>query len=305
MHEPGVALAERLLGLLDRPGRVFFANSGAEANECAIKLTRLHGRRLDPSGGRIEIVATDGGFHGRTTGALSLTGTPSKREPFEPLPGPVRFVPFGDVDALRSAVGPHTAAVFLETTQGEGGVVPAPEGYLALARRLCDESGALLVLDEVQSGIGRTGDWFAGQAQGVHADVITLAKGLGGGLPIGVCIGLGGAGELYSPGQHGSTFGGNPVSCAAALAVLDTIEKDGLLEQVRDVGARLTAALKAIDHPLVTDVRGTGLWLGVVLSEPVAGVGRGARPRPRSAGQRGEARCAPPGPAVDHDELRR
>ena len=270
VHEPGVALAERLLGLLDRPGRVFFANSGAEANECAIKLTRLYGRRLDPSGGRVEIVATDGGFHGRTTGALSLTGTPSKREPFEPLPGPVRFMPFGDVDALRSAVGPHTAAVFLETTQGEGGVVPAPEGYLALARRLCDESGALLVLDEVQSGIGRTGDWFAGQAQGVHADVITLAKGLGGGLPIGVCIGLGGAGELYSPGQHGSTFGGNPVSCAAALAVLDTIEKDGLLEQVRDVGARLTAALKAIDHPLVTDVRGTGLWLGVVLSEPVA-----------------------------------
>ena len=270
LHEPGVALAERLLGLLDRPGRVFFANSGAEANECAIKLTRLHGRRLDPSGGRVEIVSTEGGFHGRTTGALALTGTPSKREPFAPLPGPVRFVPFGDPDALRAAVGPHTAAVFLETTQGEGGVVPAPAGYLQLARQLCDETGALLVLDEVQSGIGRTGDWFAGEALGVHADVITLAKGLGGGLPIGACIGVGAAGDLFTPGQHGSTFGGNPIACAAALAVLDTIEKDGLLEQVRTVGAHLTAGVNAIDNPLVEGIRGSGLWQGVVLTEPVA-----------------------------------
>jgi acetylornithine/N-succinyldiaminopimelate aminotransferase len=270
MHEPGIALAERLLGLLDAPGRVFFANSGAEANECALKLTRLHGRRLDPSGARVEVVATDGGFHGRTTGALSLTGTPAKREPFAPLPGPVRFVAFGDEDALRAAVGPQTAALFLETTQGEGGVVPAPAGYLALARQLCDDSGALLVIDEVQSGIGRTGDWFASQAMGVRADVITLAKGLGGGLPIGVCIGVGAAGELFQPGLHGSTFGGNPVSVAAALAVLDTIEKDDLLASVRAVGAHLAQALTAIDDPLIERVRGTGLWQGVVLTDPVA-----------------------------------
>jgi acetylornithine/N-succinyldiaminopimelate aminotransferase len=270
MHEPGVALAERLLGLLDAPGRVFFANSGAEANECALKLTRLHGRRLDPSGARVEVVATDGGFHGRTTGALSLTGTPAKREPFAPLPGPVRFVPFGDADALRAAVGAQTAALFLETTQGEGGVIPAPDGYLALARQLCDDTGALLVIDEVQSGIGRTGEWFASQAMGVRADVITLAKGLGGGLPIGVCIGVGAAGELFHPGLHGSTFGGNPVSAAAALAVLDTIEKDDLLASVREVGAHLSAGLAAIESPLIDRVRGTGLWLGVVLSGPVA-----------------------------------
>ncbi len=270
MHEPGIALAERLLGLVDAPGRVFFANSGAEANECALKLTRLHGRALDPLGTRVEVVATDGGFHGRTVGALSLTGTPAKREPFQPLPGPVRFVPFGDEDALLAAVGPQTAALFLETTQGEAGVVPAPAGYLALARQLCDDSGALLVIDEVQSGIGRTGQWLASQAIGVRADVITLAKGLGGGLPIGVCIGLGAAGELFHPGLHGSTFGGNPVSAAAALAVLDTIEKDDLLASVREVGAHLAGGLAATQSPLVESVRGTGLWLGVVLSEPVA-----------------------------------
>ena len=270
IHEPGIALAERLLGLVDAPGRVFFANSGAEANECALKLTRLHGRALDPSGARVEVVSTDGGFHGRTTGALSLTGTPAKREPFAPLPGPVRFVPFGDQDALRAAVGPQTAALFLETTQGEAGVVPAPAGYLALARELCDDSGALLVIDEVQSGIGRTGQWLASQAIGVRADVITLAKGLGGGLPIGVCIGLGAAGDLFQPGLHGSTFGGNPVSAAAALAVLDTIEKDDLLASVRTVGAHLADALSAIPSPLIKSVRGTGLWLGLVLCEPVA-----------------------------------
>ena len=270
MHEPGIVLAERLLALFDRPGRVFFANSGAEANECAIKLTRLHGRALDPSGHRVEIVATEGGFHGRTVGALSLTGTPSKREPFTPLPGPVRFVPFGERAALRAAVGPQTAAVFLEATQGEGGVVPAPPGYLALARELCDDAGALLVIDEVQSGIGRTGEWLAGEAAGVRADIVTLAKGLGGGLPIGVCVGLGPVGELFAPGLHGSTFGGNPIAAAAALAVLDTIEKDGLLESVRTVGRHLNESLAAIDDPLIASVRGTGLWLGVVLTEPIA-----------------------------------
>ena len=278
IHEPGVALAERLLGHLGQPGRVFFANSGAEANECALKLVRRHGRGLDPDGGRLEVVAAEGSFHGRTFGALAITGNPSKREPFEPLPGPVRFVPYGDADALRAAVGPQTAAVFLETTLGEGGVVPAPSGYLALARELCDASGALLVVDEVQSGVGRTGHWFASLAEGVRPDIVTLAKGLGGGLPIGACIGVGAAGELFQAGDHGSTFGGNPVSCAAALAVLTTIADDGLLDSVKRVGAHLRDALEGLTSPLVKGVRGSGLWQGVVLTEPrSAGVEAAAR----------------------------
>ena len=271
LHEPGVALAERLLGHLGQPGRVFFANSGAEANECALKLVRRHGWDSDPAGGRLEVVATEGAFHGRTFGALSITGTASKREPFEPLPGPVRFVPYGDADALRAAVGPQTAAVFLETTQGEGGVVPAPTGYLALARSLCDKAGALLVIDEVQSGIGRTGHWFASLAEGVRPDIITLAKGLAGGLPIGACIGIGRTGDLFDAGQHGSTFGGNPVSCAAALAVLSTIADDDLLDSVKRVGAHLQEAIAAIGSPLIAGVRGSGLWQGIVLTEPCSG----------------------------------
>jgi acetylornithine aminotransferase len=271
IHEPGVALAERLLMLLDQPGRVFFANSGAEANECAIKLARRHGWTSDPSGGRMEIVAAEGGFHGRTLGALSITGNPAKRTPFAPLPGPVRFVPYGDADALRAAIGPQTAAVFLETTLGEGGVVPAPPGYLAAARSSCDAAGALLVVDEVQSGIGRTGHWFASLAEGVRPDVITLAKGLGGGLPIGACIGLGAAGGLFSAGEHGSTFGGNPVACAAALAVLNTIADDGLLDAVKRVGGHLHDRLAALTDPLVAEVRGSGLWQGVALTDARAG----------------------------------
>ncbi|MDT4936558.1 MAG: acetylornithine/N-succinyldiaminopimelate aminotransferase, partial [Pseudonocardiales bacterium] len=236
MHEPGVALAERLVGLLGLPGRVFFANSGAEANECAIKLSRKHGRALDPAGGRLEIVAATNSFHGRTLGALAITGNAPKREPFAPLPGPVTFVEFGDADGLRTTVTERTAAVFIEPTLGEGGVVPAPVGYLQAAREACDASGALLVVDEVQSGIGRTGHWFASLAEGVRPDVITLAKGLGGGLPIGACLGLGDAGQLFAPGEHGSTFGGNPVACAAALAVLTTIADDHLLDNVKRVG---------------------------------------------------------------------
>ncbi|MGH8920803.1 MAG: acetylornithine transaminase, partial [Actinomycetes bacterium] len=220
LHEPGVRLAERLVGLVGLPARVFFANSGAEANECAVKLARKHGRAL---GGRTELVAANNSFHGRTLGALAITGNAAKREPFEPLPGPVTFVDYGDADGLRAAVGPQTAALFIEPTLGEGGVVPPPAGYLQLARELCDASGALLVVDEVQSGIGRTGHWFASLAEGVRPDVVTLAKGLAGGLPIGACIGIGAAGELFAPGDHGSTFGGNQVSCAAALAVIDTI----------------------------------------------------------------------------------
>jgi acetylornithine aminotransferase len=271
IHAPGVQLAERLIDLLGSSGRVFFANSGAEANECAVKLARKHGRQLDPAGGRLEIVACNGSFHGRTLGALSITGNPAKRLPFEPLPTPVTFVDYGDIEALRAAVTTSTAAVFVETTLGEGGVVPAAPGFLAAARQVCTETGALLVVDEVQSGIGRTGHWFASLAEGVRPDVITLAKGLGGGLPIGACIGVGPAGELFAPGDHGSTFGGNPIACAAALAVLDTIADEHLLEQVKRVGEHFGGGLGAIDSPLVAGVRGSGLWRGVALTGDHAG----------------------------------
>jgi acetylornithine aminotransferase len=265
-HEPGLALAERLVDLLALPARVFFANSGAEANECALKLARLYGRAQ----GRTEIVSCHDSFHGRTLGALSVTGNAAKREPFAPLPGPVTFVEYGDAEALRSAVGPNTAAVIVEPTLGEGGVVPPPPGYLAAVRAICDAAGALLVVDEVQSGIGRTGHWFASQAEGVRPDVVTLAKGLGGGLPIGACLAIGPAGDLFAPGDHGSTFGGNPVACAAALAVLTTIADDGLLDHVKRVGEHLAGDLSTLDSPLVAGTRGTGLWRGVVLTEPRA-----------------------------------
>jgi acetylornithine/N-succinyldiaminopimelate aminotransferase len=271
MNEPAVWLAERLLGLLGGDGRVFLCNDGATANEAAYKLARRHGRLLSASGGRLEIVAAEGAFHGRSLGALSITGTPAKREPFEPLPGPVRFVPYGDAEALHAAVTERTAAVFVEPTLGEGGVVPPPPGYLRAARAACDAAGALLVLDEVQGGIGRTGMWFGHQREGIRPDVVTLAKGLGGGLPVGACVGLGAAGRLLGKGDHGTTFGGNPVACAAALAVLDTIERDGLLRHVTEVGESLAAGLRAIDHPLLAGVRGSGLWLAMVLSRPAAG----------------------------------
>ena len=266
LHEGQVVLAERLLGLLGTDGRVFFANSGTEANEAAFKLVR---RMQGP--GRPVFVAAEGGFHGRTMGSLGLTGKSSIREPFEPFGAQVRFVPFGDAAALAAAVGPDCAAVFLEPGLGEGGVVPAPAGYLRAARDACDAAGALLVADEIQSGIGRTGAWFACQAEQVLPDVITLAKGLGGGLPIGACIGVGAAGSGFRKGDHGSTFGGNPVACAAALAVLDTIERDGLLEQVRQTGAVLAEGAAAVGHPLLAGVRGTGLWRALVLTAPVAG----------------------------------
>ncbi|HZC71382.1 MAG TPA: acetylornithine transaminase [Jatrophihabitans sp.] len=262
MHEPGVQLAERLVELLALPARVFFANSGAEANECAIKLTRLHGR----ASGRSEIVSCHNSFHGRTLGALSVTGNAAKREPFAPLPGPVTFVDYGDVAALRAAVGLQTAAVIVEPMLGEGGIVPPPAGFLAAVREICDAAGALLVVDEVQSGIGRTGHWFASQAEGVRPDVITLAKGLGGGLPIGACLAVGAAGQLFAPGDHGSTFGGNPVSCAAALAVLTTIADEHLLDNVKRVGEHLAERLAVLDTPLVTGVRGAGLWRAVALA---------------------------------------
>jgi acetylornithine aminotransferase len=239
-----------------------FGNSGAEANEAAFKIARRTGRP--------HIVAAQNAFHGRTMGALALTGQPAKRAPFEPLPPGVSHVPYGDVAALDAAVDADTAAVVLEPILGEAGVIVPPEGYLRAAREITAARGALLVLDEVQTGIGRTGTWFAHQAVGIVPDVVTLAKGLGGGLPIGACIGIGPAGRLLEPGQHGSTFGGNPVCCAAALAVLDTIADQGLLEHVRQVGKEIATGVEALGHPLVTDVSGAGLMIGIGLAAPVS-----------------------------------
>jgi len=260
VHEPGVALAERLLTLLQADGRVFFCNSGAEANEAAIKLVRRRQGTDKP------VVAAIGSFHGRTMGSLAITGKDSIREPFGPFGLNVRWIPYGDLAALAGAVDTDVAAVFLEPTLGEGGVVPPPEGYLRAVRRACDEAGALLVLDEIQSGIGRTGAWFAHQREGIVPDVLTLAKGLGGGLPIGACVGFGECGTALAKGDHGSTFGGNPIACAAALAVLEVIESEDILGNVRAVGGKLAAGIAAIGHPLLNGVRGSGLWLAAVLA---------------------------------------
>ncbi|MCC8251042.1 acetylornithine transaminase [Saccharothrix luteola] len=264
INEPALKLAERLLDLsgVDGDGRVLFCNSGAEANEAAFKLSRRTGRT--------KVVATDGGFHGRTMGALALTGQPRKREPFEPLVPGVVHIPYGDVAALEAAVDDETAAFIVEPIQGENGVVVPPEGYLEAARRITTEHGALLVLDEVQTGVGRLGTWFAFHQVGIVPDVITLAKGLGGGLPLGACIAVGPAKDLFEPGQHGTTFGGNPVCCAAALAVLDTIAADGLLEHTAAVGKEIATGVEALDHPLISGVRGAGLLLGITLREAVS-----------------------------------
>jgi acetylornithine/N-succinyldiaminopimelate aminotransferase len=260
--EPPVALAEQLLSRAGRTGKVFFANSGAEANEAAFKLSRRTGRT--------HVVSSIGGFHGRTMGALALTGQPTKADPFRPLPGEVSHIPYGDVDALAAAVTGETAMLILEPIQGENGVLVPPAGYLAAARAITAERGALLVLDEVQTGIGRTGHWFAHQADGIEPDVVTLAKGLGGGLPIGACLVFGDNADLLGPGSHASTFGGNPVACAAALAVLTTIETEDLLEHVKRIGERLRRGISSLGQPLVAGVRGAGLLLGVVLTQPVS-----------------------------------
>ncbi|NKR99649.1 acetylornithine transaminase [Rhodococcus hoagii] len=267
--EPAVALAEYLLmqlGVGDNAGsvtgRVFLCNSGTEANEAAFKLARATGRP--------KIIAAEKAFHGRTMGALALTGQPDKRAPFEPMPPGVEHIPYGDLDALDRAVDEDTAAVFLEPIMGEGGVVVPPEGYLAGARKITAERGALLVLDEVQTGIGRTGWFYAHQASGIVPDVMTLAKGLGGGMPIGACIATGAAAELFGPGKHGTTFGGNPVCAAAALAVLKTIAADDLLTRADMIGKVLSTGIEGLGHPLVDHVRGSGLLLGVVLTQDVA-----------------------------------
>ncbi|HEX8780311.1 MAG TPA: acetylornithine transaminase [Nocardioides sp.] len=255
--EPQMALAERLLGLAG-DGKVFFSNSGTEANEAAFKLTRRTGRT--------RLVAAEGAFHGRTMGALALTAKEAYRTPFEPLPGDVTWVPYGDAAALADAVDETVAAVVLEPIQGEAGVVVPPDGYLAQAGDIARRHGALLWLDEVQTGIGRCGAWLAHQlpfAGGVVPDVVTLAKGLGGGIPIGATVALGDAADLLQPGNHGTTFGGNPVACAAALAVLDTIADDGLLDEVTSLGKRLRDGLA--EDPRVVETRGEGLLVGLDL----------------------------------------
>jgi len=262
MHEPGLQLAERLLDLAGRPGRVFFCNSGAEANEMAFKISRLTGRP--------QVITAEGAFHGRTMGALALTGQPSKAAAFAPLPGGVEYVPFGDVGALGAAVSEQTAMVLLEPMLGEGGVQPAPSGYLAAAASTAADAGALFALDEVQTGMGRTGSWFMHQADGLQPDLITLAKALGGGLPMGATLAFGEAADLMTAGAHGSTFGGNPIAAAAALAVLDVIRDEGLLERAKEIEHRFTAGIEALAHPGISGVRGRGALLGVVLTSDVA-----------------------------------
>ena len=260
MSTPQIELAEKLIELIGSDGRVFFTSSGTEANEAAFKATRRTGRTT--------IVAAEGSFHGRTMGSLALTSKEAYRAPFEPLPGDARWVPYGDVGALEAAVDDSVAAVLLEPIQGEAGVIVPSDDYLPAARRIASEHGALLWLDEVQTGIGRTGEWFAHTRSGVTADLVTVAKGLGGGIPIGACIALGDAATLLQPGNHGTTFGGNPVATAAALAVIRTIEDDGLLENARAVGDRFRSGLD--DHPLVAGTTGRGLLIGVVLTHPVS-----------------------------------
>ena len=262
--EPGLALAEELVALLgaDAQTRVFFSNSGTEANELAFKLSRLTGRT--------KLVAAQEAFHGRTMGSLALTGQPAKQAPFEPLPGHVTHVPYGQVDALAAAVDGDTAAVFLEPIMGESGVVVPPAGYLAAARDITARHGALLVLDEVQTGMGRTGAFFAHQHDGITPDVVTLAKGLGGGMPIGACLAVGPAAELLTPGLHGSTFGGNPVCAAAALAVLRVLAEEDLVRHAEVLGKSVRHGIESLGHPLIDHVRGRGLLWGMVLTAPRA-----------------------------------
>ncbi len=262
--EPGLALAEELVALLgaDAQTRVFFSNSGTEANELAFKLSRLTGRT--------KLVAAQEAFHGRTMGSLALTGQPAKQAPFEPLPGHVTHVPYGQVGALAAAVDGDTAAVFLEPIMGESGVVVPPAGYLAAARDITARHGALLVLDEVQTGMGRTGAFFAHQHDGITPDVVTLAKGLGGGLPIGACLAVGPAADLLTPGLHGSTFGGNPVCAAAALAVLRVLAEEDLVRHAEVLGKSVRHGIESLGHPLIDHVRGRGLLWGMVLTAPRA-----------------------------------
>lgn len=260
-HPNVVELAQKLASMTgDKSARVFFAQSGAEANEAALKLSRRTGR--------YRIVAAQGAFHGRTMGALSMTGQPSKREPFLPLLKGIKHVPFGDIKTMRRAITTKTAMVILEPIMGEAGVIVPPEDYFAQVRELCTQKGALLVIDAVQTGMGRTGDWFGYEYSGITPDVITLAKGLGGGLPLGAMIALGDAGQLFVAGDHGSTFGGNPITTAAALAVINVIEKDRLMPKVRKDQDFIMQRIAVIQG--VSEVRGAGLLIGIQLDKPIA-----------------------------------
>ena len=255
-HPHAIELAEKLAAMTgDKKAKVFFCQSGAEANEAALKLSRRSGK--------VRIVAAQGAFHGRTMGALSLTGQPSKREPFLPLIKGVKHVPFGEIEAMRKAVTKKTAMVIIEPIMGEAGVIVPPADYLRELRSLCDAKSALLVIDAVQTGMGRTGDWFGYEYSGITPDVITLAKGLGGGLPLGAMIALGKAADLFQPGDHGSTFGGNPVTTAAGLAAIKFIEAQKILKKVETQGLYLIQELALI--PGVAEVRGAGLLLGIEL----------------------------------------
>jgi len=260
-HPQGLLLASRLQAMTgDRNSRVFFCNSGAEANEAALKISRRTGRS--------KIVAAQGSFHGRTMGALSMTGQPAKREPFTPLLKGITHVPFGDLAAMRRAVTKRTAMVIVEPIMGEAGVITPPDGYLAGLRLICDQTGALLVFDCVQTGIGRTGQWFGFEHEKVKPDIVTLAKGLGGGLPIGATIAYGTAAQLLQPGDHGTTFGGSPISCAAGNAVLDVIEKNKLMLSARSHEKKIKTKISAL--PGVKEVRGRGLLIGIELESPIA-----------------------------------
>ena len=253
-HEPGIELAKRLQELAgDQDARIFFCNSGAEANEAALKLSRLTGKS--------RIVAADGAFHGRTMGALAMTGQPGKRDPFKPLLKRIIHVPYGDFAALKKRMNRRTAMLILEPIMGEAGVIVPPVGYLKAAREICDEVGAFLVLDCVQTGMGRTGDWFGYEQEGIRPDVITIAKGIGGGLPLGAMIALGKSSSLFQPGSHGTTFGGNPIACAAANVVIDEIEKLKMLKSNSAKGALLRNLIAPIDG--VREVRGRGLLIGI------------------------------------------
>lgn len=279
VHTSNLFLTEPMLDLAERLARVtgwhdaktFFANCGATANEAALKLARRWGKRQHPD--KVRVITLSGSFHGRTMATLEATGQPAKHVPFEPLLGYVDTVPYDDPDALRATVTDRHCAVLLEVVQGEGGVRPVPADVLAVAREVCDEHGALLIADEVQTGMGRTGDWFAFQGTDVVPDVVTVAKALANGLPIGACIAHGPAATAFGPGDHATTFGGNPVTAAAACAVIDTIESDGLLAAARQRAEQLVAGIEALatgETPLVTGVRGAGLLLGVTLDAPVA-----------------------------------
>jgi len=260
-HPNVVELAQKLASMTgDKSARVFFAQSGAEANEAAMKLSRRTGK--------YRIVAAQGAFHGRTMGALSMTGQPSKREPFLPLVRGIKHVPYGDIKAMRRAITSKTAMVILEPIMGEAGVIVPPVDYLAQVRELCTQKGALLVIDAVQTGMGRTGDWFGYEYSGISPDVITLAKGLGGGLPLGAMIALGDAAQLFVAGDHGSTFGGNPITTAAALAVIKVIEKDRIMIKVRKDQEFIMQKIALIEG--VSEVRGAGLLLGIQLEKPIA-----------------------------------